>query len=389
MDTLSRAWLPAGDAANARGTRSQGSQGGQTYITDGQKSPPHQVSLAELRTIISDLDTELNENSHIDGYSRCVRTRIRHERGNRAQQFLSGQPNTQRTGEVSVPSNSPGGLEIFGYDDNDGEDKYHRYLLFGPGAEHFQALVVDSDTDPSNGYRHALSTVRPMPAGVYKVVHLGQAYFHMPCDFVQDESHGVEYSVTVEAPVGTLHEAFFDPAADGAAVGYTTGSGRLEPASFDLRGTAVEITDLRWEEGSVSLTVNPAGGLTDFTLEFIELDGTTSRNLSGSAATQDLATGTITWQVSSQTWEDGDLLLLRIRDGGGDPSGAPAPAATPEPTPAATPEPEPTEPPTPAPTPEPEPTESPTPAATPQPAGPGWIRTRRAPTWTGSGGNSP
>ncbi len=40
VDTLSRAWLPAGNAGNARDTRSNGNSGGQVYITDGQRSPP-------------------------------------------------------------------------------------------------------------------------------------------------------------------------------------------------------------------------------------------------------------------------------------------------------------------------------------------------------------
>ena len=337
VDTLSRAWLPAGDAGNARDTRSNGNSGGQVYITDGQRSPPTQASLEELRTIISDIETELRDNAHIDGYTSCVRARIRFERSDRAAEFLSGQPTTQRTREVSVPSNSPGGLEIYGRDNNNGETKYHRYLLFGPDAEYFQALVVDADTDPSNGYRHVLATVRPMPAGVCKVVHLSQIFQYIPCDFVKPESHGVEYTVTVEAPpLDTVHEAFFDPVADGAAVGYTAGAGRLEPAAFDFDGTGVKITDLRWEEGSVSLTVDPPGGLTDFALEFIALDGTTSRRLSGSAATEDAGTGTITCQVSAPIWEDGDLVLLRISEGGGDPSPAPIeePTATPRsPTP--------------------------------------------------------
>ena len=214
----------------------------------------------------------------------------------------------------------------------------------GPDAGMFEALRVDDDTIPRNGYEHMLATARPLPGGEYVVLYNRQLYVYFPCNFVPDDTY-IEWTVTVTPPLDTVHEAFFDPVADGAAVGYTAGAGRLEPAAFDFDGTTIEITDLHWDEGSVSLTVDPPGGLTDFALEFIALDGTTSRRLSGSAATEDAGTGVITWQVSVPTWEDGDLVLLRISEGGGDPSPVPAeePTATPEPTETPTPEPGPQE----------------------------------------------
>ena len=48
-------------------------------------------------------------------------------------------------------------------------------------------------------------------------------------------------------------------------------------------------------------------------LDFIELDGRASLSLVIDDATVDAANNTLNWSVSSQPWEDGDKLMLRIR----------------------------------------------------------------------------
>ena len=196
---------------------------------------------------------------------------------------------------------------------------------------------MDDDTIPRNGYEHMLATARPLPGGEYVVLYNLQLYVYFPCNFVPDDTY-TKWTVTVSAPAGTQHEAYFDPAADGVTTGFTASSGRLEPAEFTVSGTTVEITDLHWTEGSVSLALNPPGALRDFSPDFIGLDGSLFRSLPGPAATEDTNTGTITWAVTIQPWQDGDLLLLRIRDGSGSPVSlpAPTPAHTPEPTTTAT-----------------------------------------------------
>ena len=321
VDTLSRAWLPAGQPEGNSGNvgRSDSKMAG-GYIVDYGQSPPEMVSLADLKLQITEMETRIAAGAGVPGFRDCMHYKIIGDR------HLRAEPWTPPEVAVEIPSGSAAGTELYRKNDTDGEPEYNRYWLSGPDAGMFQALRVDDDTDPTNGYEHMLATARPLPGREYVVLYNLQLYVYFPCNFVPDDTY-IEWAVTVEhlrlarcmrlsstrwptERCGGVHHRLRPP---GACI--------LRPAG----GTAVEITDLRWEEGSVSLTVNPAGGLTDFTLEFIEQDGTTSRNLSGSAATQDLATGTITWQVSSQTWEDGDLLLLRIRDGGGDPSGTPAP----------------------------------------------------------------
>ena len=327
IDTLSRDWLPAEEPdAQQQGSGTVKSQDQQEFITDGSKSPSPVISLAELKSRITKLEDRLNAGKGIPGFWRCVEREVMRER------YRAQTPYEVPEESATLASDAPAGTVIDRHVKRYRDPEYDRYWLTGPVSGLFQTTTHDRDSDPSNGYDQTINTIRPLRAGVYQFQYQWQRYDSIPCNFVAEPF--AAWTVTVEAPLGTVHEAFFDPVADGAAVGYTAGAGRLEPAAFDFDGTGVKITDLRWEEGSVSLTVDPPGGLTDFALEFIALDGTTSRRLSGPAATEDAGTGTITWQVSAPIWEDGDLVLLRISEGGGDPSPAPAdePTATPEPT---------------------------------------------------------
>ena len=68
--------------------------------------------------------------------------------------------------------------------------------------------------------------------------------------------------------------------------------------------------------GTVKLQVNPPTGLTDQEVNFIALDGSVSLSLQVANATVDAANRTLSWAVSSQPWENGDKLMLRVREGG-------------------------------------------------------------------------
>ena len=50
------------------------------------------------------------------------------------------------------------------------------------------------------------------------------------------------------------------------------------------------------------------------TLDFIELDGSISTSLDFAGALVNESVGLWSWSVDSQPWEDGDLLMLRIRE---------------------------------------------------------------------------
>ena len=58
----------------------------------------------------------------------------------------------------------------------------------------------------------------------------------------------------------------------------------------------------------------PHVSLSGHVLDFIELDGSVSLSLSAADATMDNTAGAYSWSVTSQPWEDGDKLMLRIRE---------------------------------------------------------------------------
>ena len=138
-----------------------------------------------------------------------------------------------------------------------------------------------------------------------------------PCDCEIDRalSHFVYVYVTVTAPPGTVHEAFFDPATTTAGVGYlattSTSTGVLKPVGFSVSGRAIAITGLTWRDGRVVLTLDRFGSWLDG-FSFIEPDGAFGLVLSGSEATADRAAGTLTWAVPERPWTAGDQLMLRI-----------------------------------------------------------------------------
>ena len=149
-------------------------------------------------------------------------------------------------------------------------------------------------------------TKRPLPAGGYTFFYneanpacslrLPNTYNH----------HRVDLTVT--APPRTLHEAFFDPVDIGTAVGADTSNGVLEPSAFSLDGATTTISSLKWQDGAVTMTLNPTASLADYAIDFIDINGTTTLSLTSDNA----STTALTWNVPDKPWADGDLLMLRI-----------------------------------------------------------------------------
>ena len=97
----------------------------------------------------------------------------------------------------------------------------------------------------------------------------------------------------------------------------------------------------------MKLKLSPHTGIAGHTVNFIALDGSVPLSLQVADATVDATTGTLSWTVTSQPWQSGDKLMLRVLTA--------TPSARPTPTPAATHTPTPTH----------TPTATPTPMATP------------------------
>ena len=188
---------------------------------------------------------------------------------------------------------------------------------------------------------------RPLPKGEYLFNRHDTPLMYLACNHTLTD----QITVTVTAPAGTLHELFFDPvavvraqggpslvAADAAIPSRSGVSGVLKPPAFtDANGASATISRIAYEPGAGSgagagtvwIAVSPHTGLSEHSVDFIELDGTVSLSLDVDAAAMDAADETLNWAVSSQPWHDGDKLMVRIRQGSPAPTPTPMLTATP------------------------------------------------------------
>ena len=326
VDTLSRAWLPARDPPTEGVTPVD-------FITDGAQSPPPTITLADLRAQIAALAAELQAGAGIAGFRDCVLGRIGLERYHRADPWTP----YQETGTLtSGAAAGTGGSQAT---DGFSGSRYSRYWLSGPDAALFRSAIVDDDSQPGSGYTHQFRSTRPLPAGEYRVLYRWQHYKDFPCNFVRDDAYD-DFTVTVTAPVGTVHEAFFDPAALGrGVVGRDAAQGVLAPAAVGTASgaagaaasgatspTSATLRRLTWDAGQLRLDV--AGTtLAGQQLELIRLDGTVGLTLRGDGATATTTAGghELRWPVCTQPWQPGERLMLRISPApAGDPPAAPA-----------------------------------------------------------------
>ncbi len=293
---LSRVWLPARAAGDLE------------FITDGAQSPPPTISLDDLKAKISSLKTELAGGANIAGFKDCVRDRIQHERAYRAHPDAVGGLGQSK----ALVSGSAAGTEVFKYDEPFQQDpQYIRGWLKGADAARFEAVTIDNDNDSLNGYNLGFSTARPLPASTYRVQYFLQHYDYLPCNFKPDIAY-LDWTVTVTAPTGTVHEAFFDPVAlTAGGVGANSTEGALKPAAFTVGSQNVELESLAWSGGSAVLTLDTHVSLPGQALDVVALDGTVVLSLGGGAAT--VSGNTLTWTVATQPWQAGDNLMLRIR----------------------------------------------------------------------------
>ena len=175
------------------------------------------------------------------------------------------------------------------------------------------AVVTTTPEGFPNQVLHHVVTARPVPAGEYRfnihVLRPDELICGGWSEFVKNS--GGTY-LTVTAPAGTLHEAFFDPVDIGTAVGADSSDGVLKPAAFTVGGANTTISSLKWESGTATMTLDPSTSLAGHAVDFIALDGSVSLALSFDDATQG-GGGALTWSVASQPWNAGDLLMLRIR----------------------------------------------------------------------------
>ena len=223
-------WLPSTSAGGTSGQRSAPSTG---Y----QQGDGTDISLADLRQKIAWVEG----GAGIAGYDDCIAVSLHSIRYYR-DLAAYGEPWVIKEADKEIDSGKPGAV-IYDVPSSSifvTPTHYMNWWLHGQDAGLFSVQNVDDDTDPTNGYRSTITTARPLPSGTYRFVDQLQAQDYIPCNFRPE--HKLAWVVTVTAPAQTVHEALFDPAAIGTAVGADAANGVVEPAGFTVGGTATTIS---------------------------------------------------------------------------------------------------------------------------------------------------
>ena len=319
-------WLPA----------AQGSSTGmgQEFLLDvpaPQASTTPTITLGNLKQRIAEVTAELGGGDGSDAYRGCVREKYRFERAIRYFRNEKSQDAYDKSPTDSVLMSGQAANTLLHRRQSYGiyPDVKARVWLEGRDAALFSVVESESTPYDSDGdevltagvdgisYIESFLAARPLPAGEYKIDRKEVWIRYLLCNHAL--SH--EWTVTVTAPEGTLHEAFFDPVTVGTAIAADSTNGVLKPTEFtDANGASATIQRIAWEagtgdSGTVKLKLSPHDGIAGHTLHFIALDGSVPLSLKVADATVDAPNDTLSWTVASQPWDDGDKLMLRVIEG--------------------------------------------------------------------------
>ena len=287
------------------------------------------ITIRELKSRISAINTEVNAGDGSDAYRNCVSYKYRNERSERHFQSEGRKLRGRAALTHRLVSGSSAGTVIFEsgvrgiYPDTKMQTSFE-----GGDAGLFE--TVDGPTTPDDWnrdgvltdgidfirYTQSLRPVRPIPAGEYSFTVKDLEANMIPCNAFLV----TEWTVTAIPPDGVLHEAFFDPVTDGNTVAADSANGVLKPASFtDTNGATSTIQRIAWEPGSgstgtVKVALSPHTGIASHAVDFIALDGSVSLSLDVADATVDAANNTLSWPVPSRPWRSGNELMVRIRE---------------------------------------------------------------------------
>ncbi len=279
------------------------------------------ITLGELKTRIAAVAAKLNAGDGSEEYRECVYRTYDHERVNQYQISVGGEGFFYRTPDQEFASGLPSSSVVldkpaYGRLPNTRAEVW----LEGEHADLFSVVYGESVPHDSSGdgvidsirYTRRIESARPLPQGTYTTDYNRRDALFVRCE---GYSFSHDWTITVNAPDGTLHEAFFDPITDGTAVAADATNGVLKPATFtDTNSASANLERIAWESGTVKFELSSDDALAGQVVNFIELDGTVSLSLNADDATVDAANDTLSWPVASQPWEDGDKLMLRIRE---------------------------------------------------------------------------
>ena len=343
-----RVWLPAtADSSSASGASESRFMLGNRPKKDLYSEPgvlrsswfAFDISLSDLKSRIKAVADMVKQGEGVSGYEECLRQKYGAFRS----------PYDPRAREFKLQPGLWAG-RVIGSRRYTGNE-YDIFFLEGDDKRFFDLSVRDDDGDPLNGYYRILKIARPLAGGDYSVMYHHQHGSLMPCIDASSGGNadvpvsGVTWTIHVSTPSGTLHEAFFDPVAIGAAVGADSANGILTLAAFPTASAAAtEIRRIDWASDVVSIEIaNPPASLADHHIDFIALDSAVALRLAfGDAAVADAGdVRAFSWGVCGPPWDVGDKLMLRISESALGLEGAassescldePEPTPTPEPS---------------------------------------------------------
>ena len=340
MDTTKKSWLPIDDSSSGKSGAAADASGDSAPKFLNSKptedaAEPSELTLEYLRSRVKAVADMLAEGEGVEGYEECVAFRFATERSLRAQEEAEGKPYTPPTVEEGpFASGLPAGTEVINSGIAIGAG-YSRHWYEGRDADLFQVALVEEGVDITpdyvrtrndvSGYEMSTRVKRPIPSGTYEVKEMGQTGSAIPCNFEADPDLAWTRIFTFEAPAGTLHEAFFDPAAIGGGAGADKANGVLKPTAFSLAdATGVSLQSVAWNPSAVEMRLEPHTPLAGYHADFIALDGTVSLRLDfdDASETGEGESRALSWPLCVQPWQPGDLLMLRISESPPDLAGA-------------------------------------------------------------------
>ena len=317
-------WRPEalGGTGGATGTSSEkyfltdvpASSGSASGASGNSREEPS-LALSTIKNKLATIEAEIARSDNPAEYRLCLANVYRGERSDEYTREAKGREKhfyQYKRFDVSISSGLRSGqfvhtnylYEIALTADSlsaDGEGTWEK--MGGPDATLF------SDNPP-----YKVVTARPLAAGQYRFYHGVSSDRNRLCrpEFPDKLLKANEIFVTVTAPEGTLHETMFDPVDLTSGVGVDGTNGVISDADLTVGGTSTSISGLKWDNSQVVLSWSVHAGLEGHKLDFIELDGSVGLSLAGSDATADATARTLTWAVTEQPWDAGDLLMLRI-----------------------------------------------------------------------------
>lgn len=308
VDTRNPAWIPAKTSASSNSqTRTNHNPSFIIESVSPDRTTNPSITLTDLRSAIA----WQTGGAGVEGYDTCILHAIGHQKFHRDYQQYRNRAWPITTERATVAAGISQGAALWIRPDRGGPNRYDKVWLTGDDADLFKAVIEDDDSLASNGFSRSVETARPLPARTYTFVSRWQNAFHVPCNYIA-YNHAENLEVTVTPATGVLHDALFDPVALTSGVGVDGTNGVISAADLTVGSMSTSISGLKWENKKAVLSLSTFNSLEGYRLDFIELDGSISLSLPASSAAQDSAAKTLTWDVPSQPWHDGDLLMLRI-----------------------------------------------------------------------------